>query len=631
LSNFATELNIGDPERKKTGWGYRLAALLCAVTMVAAVVVFVVIGKMNEYKNMTIPDFQAAIDSGDYDKAISIYRNVQDEVLAASPQEAANMTEETSMLDDMESIVKTRVDSICTRVLGERYVPSNSDVLFLDSMEELSSSVVSQWLNDLCVQFLLGQLEKPDVIFVFDQLSPISNFSATAKPLLREIDYIETATGDVQNAEASFADEDYISAVQKYQEISEKYDGFVNTYSVERIAEIKDIMYDPMMEEGEHMLDTFRYYSAESLLSDLAVIFPDDERIKTDLLEATGHTTQTQEYYGAVEVLCVRSLIADRNTAFAESYGSNDRGLYLTCDEFTAILNQLYSEGYCLVDGENLAGMGDSSYLVEQNLTIPTGKKPLIIVIENLSYSASDFSCGTCRRLVLNDRGQVCGEYMQTGDNGDDSLVVSRNAEAIGILDSFVEEHPDFTYDGAKGVISVSGFESCFGYVVNEDEVDDRNADLNARNLPSINPSSADIQANCNSVTAIANTLRDTGWKFASCTYGYLADASKCDMATIQSDTDKWKTQIGSLLGETHMLVYPGGNYINGTDERAVYLKNQGFRIFFGIGSRPYYTYGDNYLYFDRAILSGNTLEKIDYSRILDVSTILDPARNSEE
>ena len=147
---------------------------------------FVVIGKMNEYKNMTIPDFQAAIDSGDYDKAISIYRNVQDEVLAASPQEATNMTEETSMLDDMESIVKTRVDSICTRVLVSAMCLQIQMYCFLIQWKSFRLRFVSQWLNDLCVQFLLGQLEKPDVIFVFDQLSPINNFSATAKPLLRD-------------------------------------------------------------------------------------------------------------------------------------------------------------------------------------------------------------------------------------------------------------------------------------------------------------------------------------------------------------------------------------------------------------------------------------------------------------
>ena len=58
----------------------------------------------------------------------------------------------------------------------------HSDVEFLDSMQELTASVVAKRLNALCEQFLLGKIEKPDVTFVFDQLSPISNFSAIAGP-----------------------------------------------------------------------------------------------------------------------------------------------------------------------------------------------------------------------------------------------------------------------------------------------------------------------------------------------------------------------------------------------------------------------------------------------------------------
>ena len=629
MSTFSPEYNISGDNRRKTGTGYVVSSVVCCLSILAMVVVLVVVNNINSYRNLTIPEFEQAINDGDYEGALEIYRSIQDEVLAASPEEAGSLTEEIELLDQMESIVKDRSDSICTRILEERYVPTPSDVEFLDKMKELTSSVVSDWLNNLCVDFLLGREEKPDVIFAFDQLSPISNFAATANPLLREIDFIETAAGQVQKAEENYDKGDYVAAVQTYQDVAEDYEGFVYDYSVTRIEEIKNVMYEPMMQEGEHMLETFRFYSAEQLLSDLAVIFPEDERIRSDLLEATGHTTATKTYYGAIEVLCVRPLIANEETAFAESYVNNDSGLYLTGSEFEAILEQLYAEGYCLVNGEDLIDMSDPGFLLERNLTIPEGKKPLIIVIENLCYSATAYDCGICRRLVLNDRGQVCGEYAVTNERGDEEPVISREAESIGILDEVVEQHPDFTYDGAKGVISVSGFENCFGYIVSADEIEDHNQALATQNMQPVNPTADEIAANRETVTQIANVLKDNGWQFASCTYGYISNARSCDMDTIQQDTQKWLDQIAPLLGETHMIVYPGGNYIYGTDDRAVYLKNLGFRIFFGIGSRPYYTYGDNYLYFDRAIISANTLKSIDYSRILDAGSILDPDRQT--
>ena len=464
-------------------------------------------------------------------------------------------------------------------------------------------------------------------MYFFEQLQPVGNFAATANPLLRELDYIETATGDVQTAEASFNEGDYVAAVKKYKVVDEGYDGFVGDYCDKRIADIKETMYDPMMAEGEHMLQTYKFYSAERLFSDLAVIFPEDEMIKSNLLNATSHTTEVKEYRGPVEMICVRSLIADTDVAFAGRYHSSNLGLYLTTYEFEKILESLYEKGYVLVDPEDMIEGSDPTFILERNLKVPTGKKPLVVVIENLQYSASAYNCGTCRRLVLNDENQVCGEYV----NADGETVVSRTAEAIGILDAFVEKNPDFTYDGAKGVISVSGYEACFGYVVAAGEIEARNMALSAANLPQIDVTNDDIDYSREKVTEIVNVLADNGWKFASCTYSYIEDCRNTEKAVLKEDTEKWLDQIGSLFGDVHMLVYPNGNYIFGTDDRAVYYKNQGFRIFIGSAPKPYHIYGDNYLYLDRSMMSYNTLNRKSYEELFDYTKVVDPVREQEK
>jgi hypothetical protein len=194
-----------------------------------------------------------------------------------------------------------------------------------------------------------------------------------------------------------------------------------------------------------------------------------------------------------------------------------------------------------------------------------------------------------------------------------------------------VEKHPDFTYDGAKGIISVSGYEACFGYVVAADEIDDRNTALSAANMPLINPNNDDIDFSRDRVTEIVGVLKDNGWQFASCTYSYIEDCRNTEKSVLVADHTKWMDQIGSLFGEVHMLVYPNGNYIYGTDDRAVYYKNLGFRIFFGGGATPYYTYGDNYLYLDRAMMSYKTLTRKAYTELFDYNDIIDPARTQNE
>ena len=623
MTVFSSEYHVAEDEIKDTR-GYNIAAVLCAVMLIALTVTTFVLGRKNAYELETVPSFELAINEGRYGDALDIYRGIQDEVLMSSPDEQASNAQRIQMLDDMQNIVREHVDELCNRIISNRYVLTPSDINFLDSMKELTSSVVSERLYGICEDFLLGKVEKPVVTYFFEQLQPIGNFSATANPLLRELDFIETATGDVQTAETSLEKGDYIAAVKKYTQVDSSYDGFVGDYCDKRIAAIKETMYEPMMAEGEHMLQTSKFYSAEQLFSDLAVIFPEDEMIKSNLLTATSHTSEVKEYRGKIECICVRSLIADTDVAFSGRYHSSNTNLHLTIKEFEKILENLYERGYVLVDVEDLIDQSDPTFLLERNLKVPKGKKPLIVVIEDLQYSVADYRCGTCRKLVLNDENQVCGEYQ----NNAGETVVSRTAEAIGVLDVFVEKHPDFTYDGAKGIISVSGHEACFGYVVAAGELEDRNAALSAANLPQLtNITNDDIDFAREKVMEIKNVLADNGWKFASCTYSYIADCRNTEKQELIDDFVKWQDQIGTLFGEVHILVYPNGNYIYGTDDRAVYFKNRGFRIFFGGGATPYHIYGDNYLFVDRAMMSYTTLNRKAYKDLFDYNEIIDPVR----
>ncbi|MBO4637795.1 MAG: hypothetical protein J5685_11690 [Clostridiales bacterium] len=614
--------DFGDKGKKRSG--HRIAFVICVVFLVLTVGIMIYLKHSEDSKESALTEFEVMLDTGDYDGALALYREMHDQVVSAPDVNAENVALSSRTMAQMELAVHGRVSSIEDKLRNERYQLMQSDIDFLNEMGELTASQLSDWLRSLCEEFLLGQIEKPDIIFIFDQLEVVTDVNASANMLRREIETIEMARGDVMTAEHYYRYEDYVESVKIYTNVMESYSGFVYDYAYNRVGEIKNVMYSPMLELGEHMLDTLKYYSAEDLFSDLAVIFPDDNRIMSDLIEATAHTSETHEYYGTVEVLCIRSLIADTSVLYGENLLSSNLDLHLTGTEFQNILQTLYENDYILVDAETMADQTGDTFLVEQPLIVPVGKKPVILVIENLDHTARDYGVGTCSRLVLNEQGQVCGEY--TDSTG--SVVVSRNAEAIGILDSFVEDHPDFSYNGAKGVISVCGYESVFGYVVSTDEIDDRNAALTSIGYPNADFTDEEIASNCETVSEIAAVLYDTGWKFASSTYGNI-NAYDSDMETIQADTQKWIDQVGALLPDVHIIVYPGGNYIYGTDPRAEYLKALHFRIFFGIGSNPYYIFGSNYLYYDRAIINPSTLRNTDYTRFLGNASILEDIRTS--
>lgn len=618
------EDNIFDNYEKKSvkGAGHIVAAIVCLCSIAFMIGVLFWLNASMEVESGVVPDFQQAIDEGRYSDALALYREVHDDVVAydtSSETENAELNIRREQMGQMEEIVNTRLLAIEDQMRNSRYTPSNADMRFMNEMQELTSSRISTWLNDLATEFLLGTIEKPDLIFIFDAISDVGNVSATTTPLLYEVETIEQARGDVQAAENAFASGDYISSVQIYVTVCDNYEGFVYEFASSRLTEIKEIMYEPMLTEGEHMLERMRYFSAEALLSDLAVIFPDDNRINADLLEATSHTTEVMEYTGTVEVLCVRQLIAD------VSRGASNTGLYLTTDEFSRMLEELYANDYVLVDAETMADMSEETFMTEVNLTVPVGKKPLILVLDTFDYNvATTYNYGLCTQLSLDEQDHVVGQYVAP----DGTVVSGRELEAIGILDAFVEAHPDFSFDGAKGVISICGYESVFGYVISRDEADDRSAALESIGRPNVEFTDTEIENNRQIVSEIASVLLDTGWKFASSTYGNI-NAFEADMDTIVADTTKWMEQIEPLFGDVHIIVYPGGNYIYGTDPRANYLKSNGFRIFFGMGYNPYHIYGDNYLYYDRTVISEYTLENSDFSRLFDATHILDSYVNA--
>ena len=67
---------------------------------------------------------------------------------------------------------------------------------------------------------------------------------------------------------------------------------------------------------------------------------------------------------------------------------------------------------------------------------------------------------GFTYKLIIGEDGKIWSWGLDPAGNE----VVSRDLDAITILDKFVEEHPDFSPFGAKASLSVTGFEGIMGY-----------------------------------------------------------------------------------------------------------------------------------------------------------------------
>ena len=329
-------------------------------------------------------------------------------------------------------------------------------------------------------------------------------------------------------------------------------------------------------------------------------------------------------YDGIVEHLFFHPVIAYPELAFdgdAQEKGLDD--YMVTVDEFNKILQSVYDHDYVLVDITNvwseITGDDGQPKMVRNTLYLPEGKKPVIFSYDDTNYYPYMLENGFTYKLIIGEDGKIASWGLDPQGNE----VVSRDLDAIPILDKFVEEHPDFSPFGAKASLSLTGYCGILGYRT-QTEKEDQSPEHEANR-----------QNEREAVKPIIAELKRTGWTFGSHTWGHVNLAKK-SLEVIKADTEKWFDEVGSLVGETPILYYPHGARPDGGDWTQTgpifrYLQDQGFRVFCSVGTESFsYIKKDICAVIcDRLHPDGTTLRKSRkrYLQFYDAKDIMDPVR----
>lgn len=318
--------------------------------------------------------------------------------------------------------------------------------------------------------------------------------------------------------------------------------------------------------------------------------------------------------------LSFQLLIADPSRAFKDAkYGTSYNKNFITTEEFTNILQQLYQNNYILV---RLSDM-------HSQLQLPKDKKPLILTQTQVNYytymtdSNGDKlpdagGAGFASKLMLDDNGIYICEMVDV--NGQ---TVTGAYDLVPILEAFITDHPDFSFKGARAVLAVTGYDGLFGYRTNSAAKNFFGEDY--------------YQAEISQATKIVQALRNTGYEIACYTYENVAYGSY-NVSQITSDLDKWRAEVSPILGVVNTLVYARNSDIAGRNtaysgEKFTVLSEFGFTNYLGFCSNgtPWFTKGENHLRQGRLLVSGSNLaHHADwFVGILDSQTILDPARGT--
>ena len=278
-----------------------------------------------------------------------------------------------------------------------------------------------------------------------------------------------------------------------------------------------------------------------------------------------------------VEHLFFHPVVAYPELAFdGDSQANGIDDWMVTVDEYNKILQSVYDNGYILVDINDVwsetTGEDGQPKMVRNTLYIPEGKKPLILSYDDVNYYDYMLKDGFTYKLILGDDGLL----WSWGKDPQGNEVVSQDLDALTILDKFVREHPDFSPFGAKGSLSLTGYQGILGYRTNTDTKDWDEAKEAVR------------QQEREAVKPIIAELKRTGWTFGSHTWGHI-NLSNHSVESVKEDTQRWLDEVGSLVGPTTILYYPHGARPDGGDWQQTgpvfqYLQSQGFRVFASVG-----------------------------------------------
>lgn len=285
------------------------------------------------------------------------------------------------------------------------------------------------------------------------------------------------------------------------------------------------------------------------------------------------------------------TLIADTDRAFDSDYTNAGYNQYMTTiKEFKAMLEELYKRGYVLVRIHDIARQvtdENGDLVFEQgDIYLPAGKKPIVMSQDDVNYY--EYMVDGDEDHIPDAKGDGFADHIIVGEDGYPTCTyvdangqkLTGDYDLVPILEKFCQEHPDFSYRGARAIVALTGYQGAFGYRTNPRWIEE--GILTQEQLESERAE----------VKKVAQCLREKGWEIASHSWGHI-NFTNASAAKVAEDTQKWEDQIEAYVGETDIFIYPHGADIAGvgkySGEKYDTLYNAGFRYFCNVDSTEYW------------------------------------------
>lgn len=259
----------------------------------------------------------------------------------------------------------------------------------------------------------------------------------------------------------------------------------------------------------------------------------------------------------------------------------------------------MLERGYVLYNINDVFSKDENGVMVQKDIYLPVGKKPLILSIDDPTYH---YGIGFANKMILDENGDLATEVITPSEE----KIITYDGDVELVIDNFVKEHPEFSYRGSKGIIASTGYLGILGHDLKTEE------------------SKQDAKEVC-------DKLKENGWLFASHSYthnsnGYWGPDSKA--SNIEYDTEKWKSTMEEIIGKTNVFIAPFGHTLEG-DAMNVIIDND-YDIYCNVATEQEIEVKENYVLMSRIEIGGYSFDKfIDTLNkyFFDVASVKDSSR----
>ena len=327
---------------------------------------------------------------------------------------------------------------------------------------------------------------------------------------------------------------------------------------------------------AEELRQQYFYDEAIAALSDEEIV---NEQVEAELAAIRAEKDSLVDYTGDVPHIFFHSLIVYPELVFTDKVtpmGGYNSG-FSEKAECEKILPQLYERRYVLYDLHALWEMTDSG-MQRKPILLPPGKTPLILSVDDVAYAYGD---GFAQQLFVDENG----ELMYRVNNPQGGVDIVPDGDVMGVVDAFVEQHPDFSYRGHKGTIALTGFQGAFGYDYDEPEQAEQ-------------------------IRTVAAALKADGWNFASHSYTHNRVNNfygpGCSVEKISYDINKWVDHVVPCIGETRLFIAPFGYRVQQPALQCIL--DAGFEIYCTVDSKVYNELNPDYALMSRIEIGGYSM-----------------------